>query len=481
MARKTRLVIIGAGSAGLTALKEARRTTEDLLLINDGPYGTTCARVGCMPSKALLGPAHAYARRRFMAQAGIHGTERLAVDLPALLRHVRGLRDRFTAGSIELAHALGERNLQGRPRFLDAHALELNGQRIEFEAAIIATGSRPIVPAPWTRLDKQDKRGKRILTSDDFFEQENLGRRVAVVGLGAIGVELGQALAQLGLEVIGLTRAQTVAGLSDPEVSDALVRSLREHMQVLTGVDVDLQAAGGDSLIVQAGAQRFEVDWVLASLGRRPNLEDLGLENLGVTLDARGMPAFHPQTLQLGELPIFIAGDVNGVRPLLHEAADEGRIAAYHALHGKSACLGRRVPLGIVFTEPNAAQVGAHLNELRKMDVVTGEADFSRQGRALMEGRNAGRLRVYLDSADGRLLGAQLAAPDGEHLAHLLAWAMQQRLTVDEILQMPFYHPVVEEGLRSALQAARRALGQRRQLPDLPLCNEPAAWTLGGD
>ncbi|MBV2235658.1 MAG: dihydrolipoyl dehydrogenase [Sterolibacterium sp.] len=477
MLRKTRLVIIGAGSAGLSALKEAQRTlgNDELLLINDGPYGTTCARVGCMPSKALLGPAHAYGRRRYLAAVGIQGTQQLAVDLPALLRHVRGLRDRFSAGSIELAHALGERNLQGRPRFLNAHALELNGERIEFEAAIIATGSRPLVPAPWQAL------GQRVLTSDDFFEQENLGRRVAVVGLGAIGVELGQALAQLGLEVIGLTRAATVAGLHDQDVSDSLVAALRQDMQVLTDVDVDLQALGERAVRVQAGEQQFEVDWVLASLGRRPNLEDLGLENLGVRLDARGMPAFHPQTLQLGELPIFIAGDVNGFRPLLHEAADEGRIAAYHALQTDSRCLGRRVPLGIVFTEPNAAQVGAHPAELRKMDVVSGEADFSRQGRALMEGRNAGRLRVYARAQDGRLLGAQIVAPDGEHLAHLLAWAIQQGLTVDEVLQLPVYHPVVEEGLRSALQALRRVLGQQRQLPDLPLCSEPAAWALGGD
>ncbi|SMB22515.1 Dihydrolipoamide dehydrogenase [Sterolibacterium denitrificans] len=475
MVRKTRLVIIGAGSAGLTALKEAQRTTQNLLLINDGPYGTTCARVGCMPSKALLGPAHAYGRRHFLEQAGIRGTSQLNVDLPALLRHVRQLRDRFTAGSIELAHALGERNLQGRPRFLDAHALELNGERIEFEAAIIATGSRPVVPVPWEQL------GRRVLTSDDFFEQENLGRRVAVVGLGAIGVELGQGLAQLGLEVVGLTRAQTVAGLHDQDISDALVAALRQDMQVLTGVDVGLQPAGEQGILVQAGEQSFEVNWVLASLGRRPNLEDLGLENLGVALDAYGMPAFHPQTLKLGDLPIYIAGDVNGMRPLLHEAADEGRIAAYHALHADSACLGRRVPLGIVFTEPNAAQVGAHPDELQGTETVSGEVDFARQGRALMEGRNVGRLRVYARSSDGRLLGAQIVAPDGEHLAHLLAWAIQQRLTVDEVLQLPVYHPVVEEGLRSALQAARRALGLRRRLPDLPLCNEPAAWALGGE
>ncbi len=473
MARRVRLAIIGAGTAGLTALKEAQRITPDVVLINDGPYGTTCARVGCMPSKALLASSHAFHGRTFLAEAGVRGTEALSVDLPAVLERVRSLRDRFIAGPIRLAESLGERSLRGRPHFLDPHTLELSGERIEAEATVIATGSRPVLPEPWRKF------GNRVLTSDDLFEQEDLLPRVGVIGLGAVGAELGQALAQLGLQVAGFTRAETVAGLTDPQVSQALIRCLRADMQVFTGTEVHLESADYNAIRVHTGTRAVEVDWVLASLGRRPNLEDLGLENLDVELDKRGIPAFDPATRRLGKHPIYIAGDVNGARPVLHEAADDGRIAAYFALHPDAQCLTRRTALGIVFTEPNAARVGQSYAELNRAHVVVGEADFSQQGRALMAGRNAGCLRVYAATADARLLGAEMAAPDGEHLAHLLAWVIQQGLTVDEVLQLPFYHPVVEEGLRSALQAARRELDRHRRTPDLPLCEEPAAWALG--
>ncbi len=474
MLHKTKLAVIGAGSAGLTALKEAQRVTDDIVLINHGPYGTTCARVGCMPSKALIAPAQALQRRSFLASAGVCGTEALTVDIPALLAHVRGLRDRFIQGPIKLAESLGQRLFSGRARFLDANTLEVGGERIAAERIIIATGSRPVVPAAWQTL------GGRVLTSDDIFEQQDLGRRVAVIGLGAIGAELGQALALLGLDVIGLTHGETVAGLSDPAVSDALLAALGRDMRIVTGVEAELQPLGETAVRVHAGGQVHEVDWVLASLGRRPNLDGLGLEALGVEIDARGMPAFNRQTLRMDEFPIYIAGDVSGIRPILHEAADEGRIAAYHALHPEAECLARRTPMGVVFTEPGAATAGKRFSELQGEDFVVGEADFSRQSRALMEGRNAGLLRVYLACPDGRVLGAEMATPGAEHLAHLLAWAIQAEMTVDQVLQLPFYHPALEEGLRSALQAARRALGQRRVTPDLPLCGEPAAWALGG-
>ncbi|MDZ7811505.1 MAG: FAD-dependent oxidoreductase [Arhodomonas sp.] len=206
MKHKARLAIIGAGTAGLTALKEAQRHTDDVVLINDGPYGTTCARVGCMPSKALLAAAHGFAGRHFLAEAGVEGTEALSVDLPAVMERVRELRDRFIAGPIKLAKSLGDRSIRGRPRFLDGNTLEVGDKRIEADAVIIATGSRPVIPGPWQAL------GDRVISTDDFFEQRDLGRRVAVVGLGAIGAELGQALGQLGLDVRGFSRAPSSPG-----------------------------------------------------------------------------------------------------------------------------------------------------------------------------------------------------------------------------------------------------------------------------
>lgn len=462
MARRARVVIIGAGTAGLTALAEARRWTEDVLLIQHGPYGTTCARVGCMPSKALLAVAHGRRALRHLGAAGVRGVEGAEVDHAALMGHVRAHRDRLSAGPARQAQGLGERSLYGRPRFIDPHTLELDGERIEAEATIIATGTEPVVPEPWRAL------GDRVATSETFFERTHLGRRAAVVGLGPIGVELGQGLAELGVEVHAFQRGERVAGLSDPVVNDALLDALRGEMAVTTGATVELEDAGAAGVRVRAGEAAVEVDWVLAALGRRPSLDGLGLDALPGALDGSGAPALDPQTLRLGDLPIFLAGDVSGQRPLMHEAADEGRLAAYHALHAAPEPLERRTPLGIVFTAPQAARVGLSWEELPEDGWVQGSADFGRQSRAQLEGRHEGRLHLYADTGSGRLLGAEMAVPDGEHLAHLLAWSIQRGATLDELLEMPYYHPCTEEGLRTAVQSARKQLGPRRPQPDLP-------------
>ncbi|KIQ96229.1 dihydrolipoyl dehydrogenase [Lysobacter sp. A03] len=472
MTRRVRIAILGAGTAGLTALKEAQRYTDDVLLINQGPYGTTCARVGCMPSKALIEVAHTYARKDWLSTVGIDGTKVLKPDLRAVMAHVRELRDRFTAGSIEIADDLGDRSIHGKPRFLDPQTLEVNGEKIHAEVVIIATGTRPIVPEAWREV------GDRLVTSDDVFEMVAPGQRLGVVGLGPIGVELAQAFAHLECEVHGFTKGGAIAGLKDPEVNASLVTALGRQMSITTNVEVSIRRDDA-GVVIDDGSHSVVVDWVLAAIGRQPNIEGLGLDQLGVELDERGMPEFDAKTLRVGDLPIYLAGDVNGQRPLLHEAADEGRIAAYHALHPEAECLMRRTPLGIVFTEPGAGQAGVSYSELPESGVVVGRIDYGRQGRAVMAGRNAGLLHLYVDEADGRILGAEAVAPDAEHLLHLLAWAIQQEMTVDTMLHLPFYHPTVEEGLRTALQSARRALSKRREQPDLPLCRPAIDWALG--
>ncbi|MEO6033594.1 MAG: FAD-dependent oxidoreductase, partial [Burkholderiaceae bacterium] len=270
----------------------------------------------------------------------------------------------------------------------------------------------------------------------------------------------------------------SIAALSDPQVNASLLQALGKQMSITTGETVSVRP-GEACVVLDDGSNPVDVDWVLASIGRQPNIEGLGLDCLGVELDERGMPVFDPATLRVGDLPIFIAGDVNGQRPLLHEAADEGRIAAYHALHPEAECLTRRAPLGIVFSEPGAGRAGLSFSELPATGVIVGSSDYTRQALAVMAGRNAGLLHVYVDAATGRILGAEAVAPDAEHLLHLLAWSIQQKMTVDMMLQMPFYHPVVEEGLRTALQAARRELSKRREQPDLPLCRGAIDWALG--
>lgn len=470
MSAKLDVLILGAGTAGLAALRAVRRRTENFAIVNDGPYGTMCARVGCMPSKALIEAANAFHDRCHLSEMGIRGSGGLSVDVPAVMRHVRELRDRFVRGVLKITDGLGERNVPGRARFLDADVVEVNGRRLQADRIIIATGSHPLVPDDWRSL------GQAVLTTDDLFELNDLPDRMAVVGLGGVGAEIAQALSRLGVEVTAFEAVDTIAGLSDPIVNERAVACLRGELELVLGAKTELRKTNG-KICVSGGERSVAVKKVLVAVGRRPNLSDLGLDRLGIELDVRGVPPFDPETMQIGTLPIYIAGDANADVPLLHEAADEGFIAGYNAVREKAECFERRTPLAIFFTSPHVAVVGRSFADLRDAEVVIGEVDLGGQGRLRMSGRNRGFLRVYAAPESGRLLGAELCAPEGEHLAHLIALAIDRETTVRDFLRLPFYHPVVEEGLRSALRDAAAKLPGSGG-PDLAICERLGADAL---
>jgi len=195
-------------------------------------------------------------------------------------------------------------------------------------------------------------------------------------------------------------------------------------------------------------------------INRRHNvLSGLGLDRTSLALDAHGVPLFNRRTLQCGRSSIFIAGDVNNELALLHEAADEGRIAGENAARYPDVRPGlRRAGLAVVFTDPEIAIVGGGWRDAQPVPHVTGAVSFHNQGRSRVMLRNKGLLHVYVAIEDGAFLGAEMLGPDAEHIGHLLAWALQMKLTVQQMLDMPFYHPVIEEGVRTALRDARAKL-----------------------
>lgn len=450
------VVIIGAGTAGLSALREVRKRTDDFLLINHGDWGTTCARVGCMPSKTLIEAARAFHARHSFDAFGIRGAEAVRVEVPAVLRRVRELRDDFVAGVLRATDTLGERAVTGHARIVAPDCVEIDGRPLQARRIIIATGSTPIVPGDWPDL------GEKLLTTDTLFEQPDLPRRVAVVGTGPTGVEMAQALSQLGVRVTAFGSAARVAGLTDPEVDAALLASLREEFPMHLGSPARVALEDG-SIRVRNGGHDVEVDAVLAALGRRPQLDGLGLDALGVPLDAHGLPEVDPSTMRVADLPVFLAGDANARTPLMHEAADEGHIAGLVATGAVVRRFRRRVPLSIVFCDPDVATVGKRYGELDASAIHVGEARFERQGRARAGQRNRGVLRIYAARGIGLVLGAEMCIPAGEHIAHLLALAIERTLTVHDLLRMPFYHPVLEEGVRTAL---------RQLASQLPPCSD---------
>lgn len=453
------VAVIGAGTAGLNARREVERRGGRALLIESSAYGTTCARVGCMPSKLLIAAAEAAHSIASAPGFGVHASD-VRIDGPAVMQRVQRERDRFVGFVVADTEKIeaAERRF-GHARFVGPTRLALDDRvEVAARAVVVASGSTPFVPAPFDAVRAD------VLTSDDVFELSDLPSSLAVIGTGVIALELGQAMHRLGVRTAFFSPFHELGPMTDPEVVQIVRRDLGAELELHTGARI-LEAqpvAGGMRLrwLTDSGESRSETfARVLVAAGRRPAVEGLGLEATGLALKSNGLPDIDLQTMQCGAAPVFFAGDVSGHLPLLHEAADEGRIAGANAMLWPNVERHeRRVPLAIAFTDPQMAMVGVRHADLPPGGHAIGAASFDDQGRARVAGRNRGLVRVYGEIESCRLLGAELFGPGMEHMAHLLAWAVQQRMTVNAALAMPFYHPVLEEGLRTALRDLARAL-----------------------
>ncbi len=461
----TDIAILGAGTAGLAAYRAAKAAGKRALLIEGGPYGTTCARVGCMPSKLLIAAAEAAHQAAHTAPFGVHVEGEVTVNGEEVMDRVKRERDRFVGFVLEgVENISAEDKIRGYARFESDTVLRVDDHtEIHASRVVIATGSRPSVPPPFRGL------GDRLVLNDDVFAWDDLPRRVAVFGPGVIGLELGQALARLGVEVRVFGVSGSLGGISDPQVRHSARKIFQQEFYLDPDARVLETQRVGDEVEVRYvtldNSERTErFDYALVATGRRPNVDGLGLENTSLQLNAQGVPLFDRDTMQAGESAIFIAGDANADAPLLHEAADEGRIAGENAARYPEVRQGlRRAPLAVVFSDPQIALAGQGHARLTPGTFVTGEVDFSDQGRSRVMLKNRGLLHVYADIATGRFLGAEMVGPSAEHIGHLLAWAVQQELTVARMLEMPFYHPVIEEGLRTALRDAAAKLARAQE------------------
>jgi dihydrolipoamide dehydrogenase len=443
------VAIIGAGTAGLAAERSARAAGAATLLIDDRFAGTTCATVGCMPSKLLIAAGKA---AHHVAQAPIFGimAPPPVVDGPAVLARVRAERDRFIAATLKAVDALPEGvALLARARFTGPTTLALDdGRTVTAKAIVIATGARPVVPKPYAAL------GDPVLTNETIFDLPDLPRSIAVIGAGPLGLELAQALARLGVVTTVFDEGTTLAGLKDREVETALRAILERDLTFRLGVEIVPRREGeGDRAVLRwRGASEGEqgFDRVLVATGRAPQLGDLGLEASGLTLDDHGTPRFDRATMQCGDAPVFLAGDADADRPVLHEASAEGAIAGYNAAVFPDVARSQRMlPFAISFTDPPVAEVGAPADD----ESVIGIAPYDDQGRAKVEARADGLVRIYAARPDGRLTGAAMVGPGMDHIAHLLAWAIARGETATALLAQPFYHPTLEEGLQAGLRA----------------------------
>lgn len=440
------VAVIGAGTAGLSAARRAIAEGARVVLIDDKFAGTMCATVGCMPSKLLIAASRRAHEARGSAVFGIK-IGSIEIDGPAVMRRIRKERDRFADGTRNSFDDFPPGTMiKARARFTAENRLMLDdGRVVVARAIVIATGGKPKIPDGFSGL------GDLCLTHETVFELTDLPKFIAVIGSGPIGLELAQAFARLGVKTSLFDDADIVGGVKNTVVQSQIQNVLRADLDLHLGVKTQAERVGDAVQISWSGKANgsAQFDRVLIATGRPPDFKDLDLEKTGLELDEHGTPIYGRQTMQCGKAPIFIAGDANMDVPVLHEASAEGRIAGRNAATYPAVTPTQRmVPFSLIFSQPAIARVGAEPDKT----TLIGKSPYDDQGRAVIEDEARGQVEIYAEPERGVLTGALLFSPGAEHLAHLLVQAISNGTTASQLLAQPFYHPTLEEGLKTALQ-----------------------------
>jgi mercuric reductase len=449
------LVVIGSGSAAFAAAIHASESGARVALMESNVVGGTCVNVGCIPSKAMLAPAEQLYR------AGHHpftGIERVtpAFDLGLLVDSKAALVDELRQEKyVDLAEIYGFTICKGLAEFVDAQAIECDGERIRAGKYIVATGASPAIP-PIPGL-----KDAGYLTSTTALELREPPKRLAVLGAGPVGLEMGQLFMRLGSAVTFITRGE-VAPREEPETSEALRAVLEEEGgQVVTNAEVIgvKSVVGGRRISFrQAGRQKeLEVDQILVATGRRPNTQGLGLEHAGIEL-TNSHAIKVGDDLQTTNPRVWAAGDVTGHRQFVYAAAYEGNIAARNALEAE----GRKVDFHslprVIFTSPTFAAAGltdAEANA-RGFNCECRVLPMSAVPRALVNRDTRGFMKIVAEAGTGKILGASMVADGAGDVIHSAVLAIQFGLTTDDIANTWAPYLTFAEAFKLAAQTFKR-------------------------
>jgi pyruvate/2-oxoglutarate dehydrogenase complex dihydrolipoamide dehydrogenase (E3) component len=468
------LVVVGAGTAGLVSAAGAAGLGARVALVEKHRLGGDCLHYGCVPSKALLRCARAVAEARRAGEFGVRLAGPPETDFPAVVQRMRRLRAGISRhDSAGRFRGLGVDVFLGDAHFTDPDTVQVGGDTLRFARAIIATGTRPAT------LDVPGLDRLRCLNNETVFGLTELPRNLVVVGAGPVGCELGQAFRRFGSEVHLINRSPGVLGKEEPEAAAAVRRQLeRDGVRFHLGVKVLGAEAVGDqpSLVIEeAGrAVKLPADAVLVAVGRRPNVEGLGLEAAGVEYDGRGVRV--NDFLQTTNRRIYAAGDVCSPYKFTHAADAMARFALRNAFFSFGP-LGRGRVSGLVipwctYTDPEVAHVGLTAREAgeRGVAVRTFKVSLEEVDRAVLDGEADGFALVHVRDGGDRILGATVVAAHAGEMIGEVALAMTKRLGLSALSQTIHPYPTQAEVLRKlgdAYQKSRltpRAAGLLRTL-----------------
>jgi pyruvate/2-oxoglutarate dehydrogenase complex dihydrolipoamide dehydrogenase (E3) component len=448
------LVVIGAGTAGLVAAAGAAGLGAKVAIVERGLMGGDCLTAGCVPSKALLRSARAAAEVRRAGDFGVRVPDGARVDFPAVMGRMRQLRaDLSPNDSAGRFRGLGVDVFFGEARFTGPDAVEVGGRVLRFRRAVIATGSRPRVPA----VPGLTEAG--FLTNETVFTLTQLPPRLAVLGGGPIGCELAQAFARFGSRVTLVHSRGQLLPKDDPAAAELVERSLRRD-----GVDVRLNAAververrPEGKVLRLAGGAEVAADELLVATGRVPNVEGLGLEAAGVVATEKSVAV--DDHLRTTNPRVFAAGDVCSRYQFTHAADATARVVVQNALF-----LGRKKASALIipwctYTDPEVAQVGLTAREAKErgLPVRAFVQELRDVDRAVLDGETEGFVKVLTAERGDRILGATVVAAHAGEMIGELTLAMTGRLGLRTIAATIHPYPTQAEAIKKVGNAYKRA------------------------
>ncbi|WNB90548.1 dihydrolipoyl dehydrogenase [Bacillus sp. NEB1478] len=451
-------LVIGSGPGGYVAAIRAAQLGQKVAIAEKGEMGGVCLNVGCIPSKALINAGHRVEHAKHSEDMGIKA-ENVTVDFSKVQDWKAGIVKKLTGGVEGLLKGNKVEIIRGEAYFVNENTVrimdEKNSQTYTFKNAIIATGSRPIEIPGFKWSD-------RVISSTGALALKEVPKKMVVIGGGYIGMELGTAYANFGTEVTILEGGKQILPGFEKQMSQVVSKRLKKkgNVEVFTEAMAKGVEETKDGVTVTAEikgeSKTFEADYVLITVGRRPNTEELGLEQVGVEMSERGLIKINKKA-QTSVNGIYAIGDVVEGPALAHKASYEGKVAA-EVISGHAAEIDYMAIPAVVFTDPELATVGYDEKSAKDagFEVTVSKFPFAANGRALSMNETDGFMKLITRKEDGLVLGAQIAGGNASDMIAELGLAIEAGMTAEDIAMTIHAHPTFGE---IAMEAAEVAIG----------------------
>lgn len=453
---ETDLLVIGAGPGGYVAAIRAAQLGQKVTIVEKEKLGGVCLNVGCIPSKALISAGQKYDLAKDSDELGIVA-DNVTVDFTKVQQWKASVVKKLTDGVEGLLKGNKVDIVKGEAYFVDEHTVrvmdEHTSQTYKFNHAIIATGSRPI-ELPSFRFSE------RVIDSTGALNLTEIPEKMVVIGGGYIGTELGSAYANLGTKITILEGAKDILSGFEKQMSALVKRNLtKKNAEVVTqAVAKSVEETNTGVVVtyeVNGEEKQVEADYVLVTVGRKPNTDELGLEQINLKLTDKGVIETDQQC-RTNVKNIFAIGDITDGPPLAHKASYEGKIAA-EVIAGQPSEIDYLAIPAVVFSDPELASVGYTEKEAKEQgfEVVSSKFPFAANGRALALNQTDGFVKLITRKEDGLLVGAQIAGANASDMIAELGLAIETGMSAEDVALTIHAHPTLGEISMEAAEVAQ--------------------------